>query len=426
MDKPGDGADQSFAYHDMTSPNSMDRFGHPRSGSIGHETAFGNEFLAGINLFDTIEPATLQVSHTSHDDSCVDACPGIYNAQGLPRSSYPAAAFTRPRYATSSFSYPYQSLDSPLFPPSSHNYDTTFPFLVPDAELKIPVHLGGKFFHHTPSSGPHFSTPISPAGVCTLQQCTLPNNCDSKDCSRVSCSDDCCTDARCSTVCEDECCEAQGLACSDAGCLAADHSVTSFDYMSWDINNDWSNFGQHSNHGFPSHDMPCNHTNTEHDVALTLRDLKAPGAAGHQQQQPPLPPPPPQQQQQQHQFMASFDCSIFDHEEPALPSSIETPALTVDTNITTPSPARLSVSVVVPKEKTSEQHLCRWLINGKICGQVFNNNEDLHQHLGKDHVGQMSSKTKYLCLWEGCQRKNDQNFASRNKLRRHISTHTAC
>jgi hypothetical protein len=29
-------------------------------------------------------------------------------------------------------------------------------------------------------------------------------------------------------------------------------------------------------------------------------------------------------------------------------------------------------------------------------------------------------------LWEGCSRKDDQVFASRNKLRRHISTHTSC
>ncbi|KAI1845605.1 hypothetical protein JX266_008216 [Neoarthrinium moseri] len=404
MAAPADHGDPSFGYQGLASPTSAGKFDAPGPGNHEHDPAFGHDFFHS-DFFDAVEPSTLQVAHTSHDDSCVDACPGVYNAQGLPRGSYPAATFARPRLATSSCSYPY-ALESPVFPSSSsQTYDAAYSFLASDLDVKYPLNLGGRYIHHTLNNNQQFSTPpINNAAFCNVPRCPVQDDCVSTSCSQPACSDQCC-----STACEDESCEQLGTACHDLECLSGDMSEAAFDYSTY-FHHDW-NFGSHAGHALVPHDQPCNHTSTEHDAAFTLQDLKAvPGSAT---------------QHQQHAFINAFNCPIYNAEADAVPSTMETPALTADTNVPSPMSTRPSIAVAGSQE-VSDLHTCRWQVKGQgICGQTFNSNEELHDHLGKDHVGQMSSKTKYLCLWEGCSRKDDQIFASRNKLRRHISTHTS-
>ncbi|KAK9794496.1 hypothetical protein SCARD494_05566 [Seiridium cardinale] len=417
MDGPVDHNDHpGFEFQGLTSPNPVDKYIHPGTGSHSHDStchdaAFANEFLAAFP-FDTVEPSTLQVSHTSHDDSCVDQCPGSYNAQGLPRGTFPPAPHPRSRFTSSSCSYPYLS-EGTLFQPPSQHYDQAHAFFPLDSDLRFALNHGGRYAQHPPSNGQHFLTPLNTSGICTMPQCDAVDECVSRDCGSVSCSDACCTDPSCeNVVCHDEACADLGDPCHSTQCLTSPPAATSFDY-GWADFSDW-NFHQHPSHEVLSHGQNCNHTNMEHDVATTLRHLKDPAA--------------PTQQQQA--FLNSFNHDVFGHGDTEVASVAETPALTADTIVASPTAHLPSISLPGPKKPLGE-HVCRWLVKAKgdahahTCGQTFQCNEDLHTHLGKDHVGQMSSKTKYLCLWEGCSRKDDQVFASRNKLRRHISTHTS-
>lgn len=43
-------------------------------------------------------------------------------------------------------------------------------------------------------------------------------------------------------------------------------------------------------------------------------------------------------------------------------------------------------------------------------------------HLSADHVG--SGKASYVCEWDGCERRGDKGFAQRQKVMRHLQTHT--
>ncbi|KAK6196910.1 hypothetical protein LQW54_011055 [Pestalotiopsis sp. IQ-011] len=419
MDAPVDHNDhQAFGYPGLASPNSADKFVHPGTGSHSHDStchdaaAFGGDFLNGFS-FDTVEPSTLQVSHTSHDDSCVDQCPGSYNSQGLPRGTFPPAPHARPRFTNANCSLPYMT-EAPLFPPTTHDFEQAQIYFPVESEFRYPTFHGNRFSQHPPNNGhQQFSTNFDAQGICNMPQCSIPNDCASADCGSGSCSEECCTDPSCEdAVCHDADCAHLGDTCNSTQCPTSPPSAGPFDYVWPDLNTDW-NFHQHAGHGLLPHDPNCNHTNTEHDVAITLRHLKDPAAPDHQRV-----------------YLDGFDSHAFCHGDVDVTPTVETPALTADTANASPISHRPSLSLPTTMD-TSGQHVCRWLVKAKgdvhahTCGQIFACTEELHNHLAKDHVGQMSSKTKYLCLWEGCSRKDDQVFASRNKLRRHISTHTS-
>ncbi|KAI8050683.1 hypothetical protein BDF21DRAFT_350954 [Thamnidium elegans] len=62
-------------------------------------------------------------------------------------------------------------------------------------------------------------------------------------------------------------------------------------------------------------------------------------------------------------------------------------------------------------------HACRWL----DCTERFEAFDKLTIHLSKVHVG--SGKSEYSCQWVPCQR-NGKIFTQRQKIMRHIQTHT--
>lgn len=63
-------------------------------------------------------------------------------------------------------------------------------------------------------------------------------------------------------------------------------------------------------------------------------------------------------------------------------------------------------------------HLCKWL----DCQERFATCEDLMTHVTAKHVG--SGKNYYGCLWEGCGRNGDNGFKSKQKICRHLQSHT--
>ncbi|EAU90553.1 zinc finger protein 169 [Coprinopsis cinerea okayama7 len=66
----------------------------------------------------------------------------------------------------------------------------------------------------------------------------------------------------------------------------------------------------------------------------------------------------------------------------------------------------------------SEIHRCGW----KGCNAVFTSCDELTSHLNVAHVG--SGKAHYECFWEGCNRNGEQGFSSKQKICRHLQSHT--
>ncbi|CAK5267594.1 unnamed protein product [Mycena citricolor] len=64
------------------------------------------------------------------------------------------------------------------------------------------------------------------------------------------------------------------------------------------------------------------------------------------------------------------------------------------------------------------EHVCRWA----LCGESFTSSDDLTQHLANAHVG--SGKMAYDCFWGDCSRHGDNGFTSKQKLSRHLQSHT--
>ncbi|KAI8914755.1 hypothetical protein DFJ77DRAFT_463189 [Powellomyces hirtus] len=62
-------------------------------------------------------------------------------------------------------------------------------------------------------------------------------------------------------------------------------------------------------------------------------------------------------------------------------------------------------------------HGCMWL----GCAQRFETFDELTNHLSEEHIG--SGHSEYVCMWENCER-NGKPFSQRQKVMRHIQTHT--
>ncbi|KAF9531789.1 hypothetical protein CPB83DRAFT_848739 [Crepidotus variabilis] len=63
-------------------------------------------------------------------------------------------------------------------------------------------------------------------------------------------------------------------------------------------------------------------------------------------------------------------------------------------------------------------HECRWV----NCRLKFPSCDALTAHINNDHVG--AGKAKYECFWDGCTRNGCQGFTSKQKICRHVQSHT--
>ncbi|KAF9005950.1 hypothetical protein BDQ17DRAFT_1239677 [Cyathus striatus] len=78
-----------------------------------------------------------------------------------------------------------------------------------------------------------------------------------------------------------------------------------------------------------------------------------------------------------------------------------------------------SISTQITQHVCSEgKHECRW----RGCGLSFDTCNDLTNHINTAHVG--SGKPQYECLWETCNRNGANGFTSKQKICRHIQSHT--
>lgn len=384
----------SYDIQELTSASADKSDGSGHEGS--HGASFDPQFSMAPPYYDPspytnryIEPKVLmQLPHPSHDDLCLQGCSGGYNTHGFPRNAALqfGGSYGRPRFSTSSIPYPYSAqMDANAFMPPLQPIDNMYNI----AFLQ-------QAFAHNQQPGNSFNS-INFGG---FQTNVVPDDCASVNCSQISCSSQCCS----TEPCNDESCREAGSPCDDLRCFESnDHSG----YPMWEAQ-DWTTSFLHN--------QPCKHTNEEHNVAITLRDLGAPGSSNQPQ---PL-------------DLCQLGCSVIGRPRDAPQEEHE--ILSPGSIISYQSPGShesKNSNITVQFFEKETQHTCCWIVNGEdgetgqVCGQVFGNNSDLQQHLCDHHIAQMSSKTKYKCLWDGCSRKAEANFASRNKLRRHISTHTA-
>ncbi|KAF8557814.1 hypothetical protein OG21DRAFT_1406600 [Imleria badia] len=85
----------------------------------------------------------------------------------------------------------------------------------------------------------------------------------------------------------------------------------------------------------------------------------------------------------------------------------------------TPDPVHQPpVSPSPPSHDCSGTHTCKW----KECTETFSSCDDLTTHIASVHIG--GGKAHYECFWEGCNRHGETGFSSKQKISRHIQSHT--
>jgi hypothetical protein len=238
-------------------------------------------------------------------------------------------------------------------------------------------------------------------GMC--QQYPNPYKCASVACSKPSCSSKCCSSLG---VCEDDDCAGRGIPCDDMGCLPTSPAEGSglLDSFMFPPGLD--------NVPYYGHDGHCDHTNAEHDAAVVLDTLRSQAKPSAQEQ-----------------FSSRHDVIISGTSSQSLEGKSPSP-LGEYHFITQPmTPASQEASGL----GTPGTHMCQWITNSEapeaekmICRKEFNDSKALEDHLRDIHCAELSSRTGYNCLWNGCARDQGKGFSSGSKLRRHMTTHSTC
>ncbi|KAI0176275.1 hypothetical protein GGR52DRAFT_540234 [Hypoxylon sp. FL1284] len=402
VDCTGGRSDANYNISTLTSSPSTGQV----NGSNLHpgDYAFGNPgFAFHQPPASTIAPYSLDLYHTSHDDSCLDKCLGVYGNPGMQRAMQTPTSNPRPRLASSI--YPYQQPGGTGFHPQPQPFNTQFH--IPFSDMGLNQGTGNELL-----MGNYFNA----ADLGISSQNPISDECVSVDTSNVSCPSNCCS----TQVCQQEACSEDGTPCDDVDCL--DHVPKVFDQI-WGydeartMTQGWSPSANTS-----VQNQRCTHTNTEHDVALTLRDLGAPDA-------PNVP------QDQQYNF-SQYDCQLggaSGHHADLMPQPSSHNRSYSSVISTTPDldSASSPVEEAIQAPALAGPFVCQWKCapeglgaQTQVCGQVCKHSAALHDHLCTHHVPMLDNKTNFVCSWKGCPRDSSKGFPSRNKLARHIFTHS--
>ncbi|KAI1437539.1 hypothetical protein GGR50DRAFT_45186 [Xylaria sp. CBS 124048] len=243
----------------------------------------------------------------------------------------------------------------------------------------------------------------------TTALCTLSQGLDVDDAASNAYTQPSCNSKCASTMCENDNCSINGVPCDDPACFDDMYPATMPG-----LTDNRGSMQVNSGSGTLSrpHSQPCNHTESEHLVARTLGELRAP--PGSQQSPPPISP----------DLIISRVGGQFYNEIPPLYTSPFQPSTeSISSEPSEPQTPLQSIS--------SPSHVCRWIVNPeapegerKICGLEFMNTAHFQTHLCESHSIKKSGQSGFPCLWDGCHRKPDCPFVTRGKLCRHLSTHS--
>ncbi|KAI0923842.1 hypothetical protein AcW1_006688 [Taiwanofungus camphoratus] len=126
-----------------------------------------------------------------------------------------------------------------------------------------------------------------------------------------------------------------------------------------------------------------------------------------------------QPQPQPHAFPSP--ASVASSGNDAANSHTSTPAPSSHTGTPAPSgPPAHGPPTPVPEHDCSapSAHVCRWA----GCTETFGACDALTAHITAAHVG--GGRAHYDCFWGGCTRNGEQGFASKQKILRHLQSHT--
>ncbi|KAF8637585.1 hypothetical protein AX17_002654 [Amanita inopinata Kibby_2008] len=91
----------------------------------------------------------------------------------------------------------------------------------------------------------------------------------------------------------------------------------------------------------------------------------------------------------------------------ALEGDGDMPSCMIEESVTSP-----------PENVPNAYHKCMW----QGCNDCFKSSDEVTRHLSLVHVG--SGHTTYECFWKGCTRNGDAGFTSKQKISRHLQSHT--
>ena len=143
-----------------------------------------------------------------------------------------------------------------------------------------------------------------------------------------------------------------------------------------------------------------------------------------------------QQQSDPQPTVQSIPLLTYTPLQPASPFTgpYESPDLSVDPYSVQASPAIVphqSNQLVVDRSQTQGNHVCKWIIDGEtetLCAAQFGDTNALQAHVESSHYPQSRKrkpKSHWVCKWLGCVEKGETR-GSRDKLRKHVYTHTGC
>ncbi|KAI0034444.1 hypothetical protein K488DRAFT_77200 [Vararia minispora EC-137] len=99
-------------------------------------------------------------------------------------------------------------------------------------------------------------------------------------------------------------------------------------------------------------------------------------------------------------------------------NSISSPPEVAPSLTSASSTASIGTPESASVSEETENAACRW----RGCGLAFGSTEELTLHITTAHVG--AGKAHYECYWDGCLRNGDKGFSSKQKICRHLQSHT--
>ncbi|KAI1312551.1 hypothetical protein F5Y03DRAFT_381769 [Xylaria venustula] len=378
----------------------------------------------GIPCEPSSNPAQAE-AEAEHDTSQLARVPSMWDgslgldhveANSLQEPPHPGAFLSVPntndvrtRSANSLVGFPYRynyNLGNTILPESNRSAIYRNPSVYSHGEFMLDAPQFPPFVTDFQDSNdvsiqsPPFSGQFTSADLGIPSQYPNADETVSLGCSAASCDSDCT-----SAVCEDENCSATGVPCDDPACVENNSPAEMLSLTQQRMPQQMaSRLGPFN----PTHSQSCNHTESEHQVARTLGELRAPSELGPQVKTP----------YNTNWESAMVSCAgeqFYDNNYHSY-SSLQLPAEAIP-----------SLAITPP-----EQYVCQWTMNPNAprseiitCGAEFTDTKDFHEHLCKSHIDKMTTQAGFACLWAGCSREQDRPFVTRGKLRRHIATHSA-
>ncbi|GAP86190.2 putative metalloregulatory protein [Rosellinia necatrix] len=426
-----DSSNSANGFSSMTGiPSSNSAHVGDASSQFVHSSSWWDESLA----FGELDPSGLQsnglqsadlqhIPHASHDRALYKSYPSGHNMQASPQDVFlgvPGITNAHSRGAAPWIPFPYRQNSGPITPRESECQGMYKNSPILEHQEFIQGSQDISTFGDDFGGGNNVPIPaLSPNQFTAADLGRIPQPQNADDTASLAYTQASCNSKCTSSVCENENCSVTGIPCDDPACVENDLSTGVLNLANQAPTQVTAELAVFR----PLHTQPCNHTESEHIVARTLGELRAPAEldalektsytssfdytlvtrAGEQFYDYYQPYPTPSQPPTEVESFASHD--------PRIPSQSNSPLLIPPSVVDNP-----------------ERHICKWIAQGErtICGAEFTNTKDFHDHLCEFHIDKLPSQAGCACLWSGCPRGQDRPFGTRGKLRRHISTHSVC